>query len=129
RLQIREAGLPFVTWRPEEKRVDPWANGASIVEGEGASKTTYHRLTLHALKPGTRYFYRVFDPGSTPTDDETHWGASKPWRREYAISTRAGAGKLAIVHLPIKVLLMPNVVNIKSARSDVGEYAPPPAKM
>jgi hypothetical protein len=129
RVQLREAGLPAIAWRADGKWVDPWVGATRIVEGEDSTPTNYHRLTLDHLKSGTRYFYRVFDPGASPSDDEKHWGAAHPWRREYAVSTRAGNGKRTIIHLPVKVLLMPNVVSIASARSDNGEYAPAPAKM
>src|SRR5689334_11194465 len=96
RAQIRQAGLPVVAWRSEPNRVDPWAKDVRVVEGENSTKTSYHRLTVAGLEPGTRYFYRVFDPAASPTDDEKHWGASQPWRREYAVCMRAGDGKRAI---------------------------------
>lgn len=84
------------------------------VRGE-AGKRTLHRITLSNLQPGTRYFYRVWDTEAKPTSEEANWGAEGGWRREFAVSTQAPKGQKTIIHLPVKVLLMPNVINVESA--------------
>lgn len=129
RVQLREGTVPMVAWRPPEKKVDFWSQpGVRVVEGP-PGKRTYHRLTISGLKPGRRYFYRIYDPGAKPTPQETNWGAQPPWRREFAVSTQAPKGKKTILHLPVKVLLMPNVINVASAHDEKGAIAPPPKKL
>ena len=129
RVQIRQSNLPMTAWRPEGKRADPWQGaGVRIVDGE-PGKRTYHRLRISGLQPGKRYYYRIYDPDLKPTLEERKWGASPPWRREYAVATLAPQGYKTIVRLPVKVLLMPNVVNVASAYQDPDNPAPPPAPM
>ncbi|MCX7926133.1 MAG: fibronectin type III domain-containing protein, partial [Fimbriimonadales bacterium] len=127
RVQIRPGNLPMTAWRPPDKRMDWWAN-ARVVNGE-AGKRTYHRIRITGLEPGTRYYYRIYDPEHQPTSEERRWGASPPWRREYAVATLAPRGYKTIIRLPVKVLLMPNVVNVASAYQDPANPAPPPPKM
>jgi hypothetical protein len=128
RVQLRQSDLPMTAWRPEGKRTDPWQGaGVRVVEGE-PGKRTYHRLLIHGLEPGKRYYYRIYDPDHTPTPEERRWGASPPWRREYAFATLAPAGYKTIIRLPVKVLLMPNVVNVASAYQDPNNPAPPPRR-
>lgn len=98
------------------------------VQGE-PGRRTYHRLRISGLQPGKRYFYRIYDPDLQPTPEERRWGANPPWRREYAFATLAPAGYKTIIRLPVKVLLMPNVVNIASAYQNPDNPAPPPAPM
>ena len=129
RVQIRQSNLPMTAWRPEGKRADPWQGaGVRIVNGE-PGKRTYHRLRITGLQPGKRYYYRIYDPDLKPTLEERKWGASPPWRREYAVATLAPQGYKTIVRLPVKVLLMPNVVSVASAYQDPNNPAPPPQPM
>ncbi|BCW94527.1 MAG: fibronectin type III domain-containing protein [Fimbriimonadales bacterium] len=129
RVQIRQSDLPAAAWRPEGKRVDLWQGaGVRTVQGE-PGRRTYHRLRISGLQPGKRYFYRIYDPDLQPTPEERRWGANPPWRREYAFATLAPAGYKTIIRLPVKVLLMPNVVNIASAYQNPDNPAPPPAPM
>src|SRR4051812_49107962 len=122
--------LQYFTSSPGETRVqvrerdDEWR----VVEGR-TEKTTYHRITIEHLTPGKRYFYRIFDSDYSPDDDARHWGAEKPWRRKFAVSTEAGEGKRTILRVPVKVLLMPNVLNVASAHDDSGAITPRPEKM
>ncbi len=129
RVQIRASNLPMTAWRPPDQRTDLWAGkDVRTVNGE-AGKRTYHRLRITGLKPGTRYYYRVYDPDHQPTSEEQRWGATPPWRREYAFATLAPRGYKTIIRLPVKVLLMPNVINVASAYQDPANPAPPPPKM
>ncbi|GIV07272.1 MAG: hypothetical protein KatS3mg017_0474 [Fimbriimonadales bacterium] len=129
RVQIRASNLPMTAWRPPDRRVDLWAGReVRIVHGE-AGKRTYHRIRIAGLKPGTRYYYRVYDPDHQPTREERRWGANPPWRREYAVATLAPPGYKTVIRLPVKVLLTPNVVNVASAYQDPNNPAPPPPKM
>jgi len=89
----------------------------------------WHQVDITGLKPGKRYFYRLYDPGATPTSTEAEWGAAEPWSREFAVSTEAPVGRKTIIHLPVKVLLMPNVVNAVSAVQPDGSLAPEPPKI
>lgn len=126
RVQIRASNLPATAWRPPEQRQNLWQSKAvRLVQGEPGIRT-YHRIRIDGLKPGTRYYYRIYDPGAMPTREERAWGADPPWRREYAVATLAPRGYKTIIHLPVKVLMMPNVVNVASAYADPNNPAPPP---
>lgn len=129
RIQLRRAGLPFAAAGLTGDSGDPWAaSGVQIVEGPPGDRTLHH-ITVEGLGAGARYFYRVFDPGAEPTGQEARWGAHAPWRREYAVSTLAPAGQRTLVRYPVKVLLMPNVINVESALKDPAAPAPHPEKV
>ncbi|MFN3648397.1 MAG: fibronectin type III domain-containing protein [Armatimonadota bacterium] len=129
RVQVREGELPMVAWRPADRKVDFWAGpGVRVVEGP-AGKRTWHTVTVSGLKPGRRYFYRISEPAARPTPQEAKWGAAPPWRREFAVSTQAPRGRKTILHLPVKVLLMPNVINVASAHGPNGPIAAQPPKL
>lgn len=126
RVQLRESSLPATAWRPLNLKKDLWS-APTVREVRGApGKRLYHRIRITGLKPGTRYYYRVYDPAYRPTAEERRWGASPPWRREYAFATLAPQGYKTIIRLPVKVLIMPNVVNVQSAYADPANPAPPP---
>jgi hypothetical protein len=133
RVQIRRGDLPatVMPWRASgDGETDVWsgsAAGVRIVE-PGGEATTFHRVTIDGLSPGTRYYYRLYDSASAPTREEMDWGASPPWRREYAVSTLAPDGMRTIIRYPVKVLLMPNVINVESAHDESGAIAPEPER-
>ncbi|KAA0225208.1 hypothetical protein FCG40_02135 [Fimbriimonadia bacterium ATM] len=126
RVQVRQGNVPMTAWRPENMRRDPWTAPEARVAQGPAGKRTSHVVTITGLQPGKRYFYRVYDPDCKPTREERNWGASPPWRREYAFSTLAPTGQKTIIRLPVKVCLMPNVVNLESAKSGDGFAELPP---
>jgi hypothetical protein len=125
RVQYRQDDVPMTAWRPadaSERNIDwqtDWIPG----------KRTWHTITIRNLQPGKRYFYRIWDPGADPTRQEREWGAGEGWRREFAVATQAPKGYKTIIHLPIKVLLMPNVINVASAHGESGAIAPEPPRM
>lgn len=108
RVEIRQGDIPMTAFGAKI----PQARETHLI---GANKVTSHRITIQKLEPGKRYFYRVWDPGSKPTSEEANWGAKDGWRREFAVSTQAPKGQKTIIHLPVKVLLMPNVINVESS--------------
>lgn len=113
RIQLREAGPQAVLWS-KTPRPDPWKGpGVQTLSAPGGPRR-FHTLDVRGLKPGTRYYYRIYDPAAEPTGQEKLWGAAPPWRREYAVSTLAPKGRKTVIHIPIKVLLMPNVVDVAS---------------
>lgn len=127
RVQIRQGNLPATAWQPDNLKQDLWKDrSVRVVRGEPGIRT-YHRIRIDGLKPGTRYYYRVYDPDCQPTAEERRWCADPPWRREYAFATLAPQGYKTIIHLPVKVLLVTNVVNVESAYADPNNPAPPPA--
>jgi hypothetical protein len=126
RVQIRQSDMPMVAWRPADKKIDWWAQKDVRTIEPGKTKTTVHELKIDGLLPGKRYYYRVYDPAANPTPQEATWGATKPWRREFAVSTLAPKGQKTIIYVPVKVLLMPNVVNVESAHTANGVIPLPP---
>lgn len=129
RVQVRRADTPFAAGKLRGVSVDPWSAADVRVADGPPGERTLHRISIEGLEPGARYFYRVFDPGTEPTSQEARWGARTPWRREYGVSTLAPAGRRTLVRYPVKVLLMPNVINVESAVKDVSAPAPHPEKV
>ena len=128
RVQVREGDIPMIAWRPEGKKTDFWSQpNVRVVRVAGSRQ--WHTVTVDGLKPGKRYYYRIYDPGAVPTREERLWGAQPPWRREYAVSTQAPKGYKTIIHVPVKVLIMPNVINVASAHDATGVIAPRPQKL
>lgn len=122
RVQVREGEIPAVAFGAKKPVTYGSANGL-------AGKRTYHVITLPNLRPGKRYFYRIYDPGVQPSRQDKNWGAGDGYRREFAVSTQAPAKQKTIIHLPVKVILMPNVINIESAYADAANPAPLPPKI
>jgi hypothetical protein len=129
RIQLRPGSVPCRTPGPDGKPRDLWKGPSVRVVDGTPGKRTFHVLTVRNLKPGTRYTYRIYDPGARPTGQERRWGAEAPWRREYSFSTLAPSGRKTIIRVPVKVLLMPNVWNVASAYADPAHPAPPPPRM
>jgi len=101
---IRAGGFPERTPGHES----PWdAADVRRVGGKGAD-TTQHELRLTGLEPGTKHFYRLESPDMRCIPDGG-------WSREYAVTTEAPKGRTAFVRLPVKVLLLANVVNLDTA--------------
>lgn len=126
RIQVREGGLPNTAWR-RAGRLDLWSSpGVRTIEGP-PGKRRWHEVTVTGLKPSTQYWYRVYDTGSVPTSQEANWGAKPPWRREFAVSTQAREGYKTVMRVPIKVLLMTNVIRVESAHENGVPIAPEPA--
>lgn len=103
----------------------PWESPDVLEIIGDPGERTNHRVTVEDLRPGCRYFYRVWDPGASPTGAERDWGAAGGWRREFAIATLAPEGQRTIVRHLVRVLLMPNVINIESAAEAGGEVPHP----
>jgi hypothetical protein len=122
KIELRRSDIPQIAYKYafNEKR--------RIIVGP-AGKRTFHRLNVSNLEPGKRYFYRTWDPNLKPTAQEKSWGSEGGWRREFAVSTLAPTGQKTIIHLPVKVLLMPNVINVASAHDEKGVIATPPPKI
>jgi hypothetical protein len=141
RVQVRAGGPPFASLKLRGQTNNPWSDPnpgqtVRVVEGTKGDRTT-HWVKIDGLEPGHRYDYRIFDPSVDPTSEEIRWGAAAPggsvgsdgWRREYSVSTLAADGHKTIVRYPVKVLLMPNVINIESTLKDPAAPADKPAKV
>ncbi len=122
KLELRRGDTPRAAYghKPDGK--------VTIVEGS-AAPSREHRLLVRGLEAGKRYYYRIWDPQSHPTAQEIRWGAGDGFRREFAVSTEAPRGWKTIIHIPVKVLLMPNVINVESATDDPDNPAPHPERI
>lgn len=114
----------LVTSASADPVADLWKDARVIAPGSPPAR--FHRVVVRDLAPGTRYFYQVASPADErPTREERDFGAlaagapgapaEHGWRREFGVSTLAGPGRKTIIRYPVKVLLMPNVVNLESA--------------
>ncbi len=122
RVEIREGIMPRIAWKQKP-------DGTVRVIAADSTKSTRHIITLSSLTPGKRYYYRVYDPTTTPVQKDKDWGASGAFRREYSFSTLAPKGKKTIIRLPVKVLLMPNVINVESSMVNPNNPAPLPPRI
>jgi len=95
----------------------PWDSG-EVREVGGGVPTTRHELKLTGLKPATRYYYRLAAPGLRSIPGSGH-------SREYAVATLAPAGRMSFLRIPVKVLLLTNVVDL----AGVGPDTPLPEPM
>lgn len=118
RIQLREGTYPGDTPGHDDAWEDP-----RVIEGDPTPKRQ-HCVVLEDLEPGTRYYYRVYDPGSE-RESPGKWCDAAPWSREYAFATLAKEGERAVVRIPVKVLIVPNAINL----STVTEGAPLPEPM
>ncbi|NUL82620.1 MAG: hypothetical protein HUU60_07870 [Armatimonadetes bacterium] len=119
RVQVRQGDLPMTTFGKGLENV--WVGALTFAR---PGQRTLHEIEITGLEPGKKYFYRILDPGAVPTGQEKRWGAKPPWRREQSVITQASRGYKSIVRIPVKVLLMPNVVNLKSVTSDAMQPLP-----
>lgn len=130
RVQMRMGGAPCMTPQPSGSVATAWSSPTIWTIDGPSGKRTYHRLQIKGLLPSTRYYYRLYDPDVAPTAEERAWGAAGPWRREYAINTRAVPGRRTVLRVPVKVLIMPNVINVSSAFDRTrGQIAPEPTAL
>jgi len=120
RIQIREGTFPAGT--PGYETV--WEKAREIKGLE--EKTTSHAIMLTGLTPATRYYYRVYDPGYEPNESETLWAAAAPWSRERAFATFAAPGEKAIIRIPVKVLIVTNVIDLKTVTKNSTTPEPMP---
>jgi hypothetical protein len=107
RLLLREGPSPERT--PGLER--PWdAPDVRTIEPAHQIQSS-HKLTVSDLKPGTRYYYRVACPSlrSIP---------AAGWSREYAFATTAPEGQTAFLRIPVKILLLANVLHLDAVTQD-----------
>ena len=101
-------------------RERPWAEAkVRKVTGPG-EPATRHVLRIAGLQPGKRYYYRLAAPSmrSIPGTGST---------REYALATLPPPGRTTFVRVPVKVLLLTNVIDLATVRADskLPERMPP----
>ncbi len=118
RIQIRVGTLPASTPGQEEA----WRD-VLILDNDPTPKRR-HSVTLSGFEPATRYFYRYW-VGDENGDRPGPWSADPPWSREYAFATLGGPGRTSFLRIPVKVLIVPNVINL----STVAPEAPAPTPM
>jgi hypothetical protein len=107
--QIRLRASPFPPLTPEKFAKDGF--GEWQVRTIDDTPTTKHTITLTDLKPATRYYYCVGMP-------EMQQIPSGGWSREYAVNTLAAKGQTAFIRIPVKTLLMTNIINTESLPKD-----------
>jgi hypothetical protein len=118
RIQMRIGTLPASTPGQEKAWTD-----VETIDVDPEPKLV-HCVTLHGLKPATRYYYRWFDPSAPKSDPPDAWSAAPPWTREYAFATLAAKGETSFLRIPIKVLLVPNVINLDTVTADTPQPEP-----
>ena len=107
-LMIRRGDLPENT--REQKY--PWIesdNVKTILFGK--SKITKHLAVLKDLEPGSKYFYKLKMP-------ELKVLPGAGWSREYAVITHAKKGQSEYVRSPVKMLLLPNVIDVGTVKEN-----------
>ena len=110
---LRTGGFPERTPGHEQ----PWGTAETRkVTGRG-KPTTHHELTIGRLEPGTRYYYRLGVPSLRTIPGGGH-------SREYAVATLPPKGKTTFLRIPVKILLLANLVNLDTVKPDTP--APPP---
>ena len=122
-LQLREGN--YIAGTPGYE--DVWKKAKEIKGSKEKSKS--HFIVLTGLKPATRYFYRVYDPAYKPQDEKAEkneriWSYEPPYRREYAFNTMAKPGEKAIIRIPVKVLIAPNIINLDTVKADTPKPEP-----
>jgi len=83
--------------------------------------STHHELRITGLEPGTRYYYRLACPSLRTIPGAGH-------TREYAFATLPPKGRATFVRIPVKILLLPNVVNLDTVKPDAAFPQPMPAE-
>ncbi|MBM4035534.1 MAG: hypothetical protein FJ291_27650 [Planctomycetes bacterium] len=112
-VRLRKSGHPERTPGHEK----PWETADIIEVPPRGRPATVHELALKGLEAGTRYYYRLSCPmmRTIPASGYT---------REFAFATLPPRGKTACVRIPVKVLLLTNIVNLDTVKPDTA--APPP---
>jgi DNA-binding beta-propeller fold protein YncE len=119
KIRLRENAYPLLT--PE--RYVKGGFGTPVERVIDASASTGHEIELADLKPATRYYYRVHmgEARTVPGDG---------WTMEYAINTLAADGQTSFITIPVKVLLVANLVAVDSLPDGEDAAAvPEPPKM
>lgn len=104
-VQLRNGKYPFNTPGYESS----WTDDDVMEISFGDKSTTEHEAKLTGLKSATRYYYRLRMP-------ELRTLPGKGWSREYAINTLAADGETAFLRIPIRVLLLANVIKVDSIK-------------
>lgn len=112
RIEYRRGNYPQKTpGREDVWTVDPhWGRRLS-------GRRIHHQVRLTGLVPGKRYYYRFHAPSVRTVPPH-------PWTHEYAFATEAGRGRKAFLGMPIKVLLVCNLIDASTATTEAA--VPPP---
>lgn len=114
-VRLRKGGQPERTPGAE----NPWDHARVIEVSARGRPTTRDKIAVSRLEPGTRYYYRLSCPGL-----RTIPGGG--WTREYAFATLPPRGKTMVLRIPVRVLLLANVVNLDGARPNTPMPQPMP---
>ncbi len=111
-LMLREGGSPG----EGEGTDNAWLDKEKVtILADKLPPGTAHIVTVHNLKPSTRYWYKLHVPTlrQIPLSGFT---------QEYAIATAAEPKTKRFVRLPMAVVVFPNVINLDTG---VSEASPP----
>ncbi len=112
-VRLRKGGHPERTPGHEK----PW-DAPDIIEVPASGKpATSHEIAIKGLEPGCRYYYRL----SCPTMRTI---PPSGFTREFAFATLPPKGKTMFLRIPVKILLLTNIMNLDTARPDTP--LPPP---
>ncbi len=127
RVEVREGDVPRTAWVPADAPKSP---SLPVTIHSGAAGTrTYHVVAITGLKPGRRYFYRIYDPGVKPTAREAAWGAQPPWRRGEERRAAAAPRRPTRTSPPGDGGVVAHVVHVGGAGGGGRGSAPPPGKI
>jgi sugar lactone lactonase YvrE len=113
---LRQGDFPVGT----PGREDPWSAAEIRTATGGGAPATRHELEITPLRPGTRYYYRLNSPSLRSIPGAGH-------TREYAFATLPPAGKTTFVRIPVKALLLPNIVDLGGVAAETALPEPMPA--
>ncbi|HPD15560.1 MAG TPA: hypothetical protein PLE19_11445 [Planctomycetota bacterium] len=94
-----------------------WQTGELFRVPSDGRPTTQHAIAIKGLDPGCRYYYRL-----SCTSLRSIPGGG--YTREFAFATLPPKGKTMFLRIPVKVLLLPNIVNLDTVKPDTP--LPPP---
>jgi len=104
-VRLRKSNTPART--PGHK--NPWETDPLLEVPAEDRPATRHAIAIKGLEPGCRYYYRL-----SCTSLRSIPGSG--YTREFAFATLPPRGKTMFLRIPVKILLLTNIVNLDTAK-------------